>query len=857
MGKPTLRGIGEKACASLFTLNKGKATNMIVKGFMDISGFLSHSNRHYFLEAVFITLLTFSAASIAQASPGVLKQGAIKNTEKTAIKTLKLKKYRRAPKNKVIDGQYIIVLKDTAIKQEIEKITQQSFSALSTHTVKRHRQQALRNLSQKFSGNYGAVITQQYDSVINGYAAKLADWEVENMLLLEDNIAYIEQDQKVKASEIQFNATPGLDRIDQQDLPLNGEYAFTLSGKGVDVWIIDTGILSSHQDFSGRVDTRRSFSAINDGFGSSDCDGHGTHVAGTVGSDTFGVAKEVNLIAVRVLDCQGEGSMSDVIAGVNFVTQNAQGPSVANMSLGGGLSQALDDAIQNSINAGITYIVAAGNENTNACNGSPARLRDAITVASSTVEDRRSGFSNFGSCVDIFAPGSDITSTYSNGGFATFSGTSMAAPHVAGVAALALELKPNATPSEVFARIQSAAVTNRLEDINGSPNLLLQANIGEAPLPSPTPAPQPNPMPENCFYRASFESSTEGWTQNNSTCETGNFAQGKPNPTGQGELALQPDGAAAGNAAWFTQANSSLGVNDVDGGSCVSQSPIIETGTAENLAISLMYFHGQRDAGDDADDGLTIEVLNNGEVVETLVKHGDETLAAQWTPLNTVISNPGNIQLQVTASDGRAAGDIIEAGIDEVLICAAEASPELPNEPECEFVESFENGGGGWQISQQSTCRTGNYVIGEPSQQVNNSTVTQVGGAAHGRNAVFTAANSSAGTHDVDGGNCIATSPIYSVTEDARLSLAYFHGQRDTGDDPNDFFRLELSTDGGINFTTLESHGDTRSNAVWRNVGTAVSAGDNVVLRLQCADGSFAGDLVECGIDNLKICRNR
>ena len=284
-------------------------------------------------------------------------------------------------------------------------------------------------------------------------------------------------------STTQTNATWGLDRIDQRSRPLSTTYTYFNTGAGVRAYIIDTGIRFSHSQFGGRASS--GFDAV-DGGSADDCHGHGTHVAGTVGGSTYGVAKGVSLIGVRVLNCSGSGTNSGVIAGVNWVTGNHQAgqPAVANMSLGGGASSALDTAVRNSIADGVSYAVAAGNGNAlgiaqNACNSSPARVAEAMTISATDSSDRKASWANYGNCVDWFAPGVSITSAWYNSNTATrtISGTSMATPHTAGVAALYLQSNPSATASSVRTALFNLTTKGIVTSSSTTNNHLLFTNF--------------------------------------------------------------------------------------------------------------------------------------------------------------------------------------------------------------------------------------------------------------------------------------------------------------------------------------------------------------------------------------------
>ena len=328
---------------------------------------------------------------------------------------------------------------------------------------------AVQSLGQQYGLRPGNKLYYTYNSALKGFAARLSE-ESLTMLKREPGVDYIEKDTVVSAFETQIKPmSRGLDRIDQKDLPRNNKYDYQSSGNGVSVYVIDTGIFTAHNDFGGRA--QGVFTSINDGNGANDCNGHGTHVAGTIGGALSGVAKFVTLYGVRVLDCKGSGSGSGVIAGIDWVTAdfNNKGrpPSVANMSLGGGASDAEDQAVRDSINAGITYSIAAGNESTDACIQSPARVAEAITVGATNESDSIAYYSNWGSCLDLYAPGTSITSagTSTTNSFIEKSGTSMAAPHVAGIAALYLELAPQAMPRQVSDALIAQATLGRLKNV--------------------------------------------------------------------------------------------------------------------------------------------------------------------------------------------------------------------------------------------------------------------------------------------------------------------------------------------------------------------------------------------------------
>ncbi len=321
----------------------------------------------------------------------------------------------------------------------------------------------------------GGQVHHVYSHAIKGFTATLPDAALQS-IRNHPNVDYVEQDQTVHMNQVspQNQATWGLDRLDQASLPLSSQYYFNYTAKGVHAFIIDTGIRPDHVEFTGRL--LPGYNVIADANGTNDCNGHGTHVSGTVGGTTWGVAKEVSLIPVRVLDCNGSGTTSGVIAGVDWVAGSALRPAVGNLSLGGGASPSLNSAVAGAVVKGVTMVVAAGNSNADACNYSPAQEPSAITVGATTSSDARASYSNYGTCLDIFGPGSSITSAWNSSTTATntISGTSMATPHIAGVAALALAANPTASPAAVANFLIANATPNKLSSIGtGSPNLLV------------------------------------------------------------------------------------------------------------------------------------------------------------------------------------------------------------------------------------------------------------------------------------------------------------------------------------------------------------------------------------------------
>ena len=432
-----------------------------------------------------------------------------------------------------IKDQYIVVLRD-----DVEQLTGRDLPDVASEMASTHR----------------GSVKRTYSSALKGFAVEMSASDADE-LSADPRVKYIEQDARVEAESVETNAPWSLGRIDQRNwvYPLDTNYNYTATGTGVSVYVLDSGILIEHPDFGGRA--VNAFDAYNDPTPISQCNGHGTHVAGTIGSTTYGVAKNVTLYSVRVLPCSGYGTSSTLLAGIDYVNQHASGPSVANLSLASVQSSVVEQAVLASINRGITYVTAAGNYAADACNYSPAHLPEAITVGSTDDRDYRDPNTNYGSCIDVFAPGVLIWSTGNLPDYpvAAMSGTSTAAPHVAGAAALYLELNPTASPAEVQQQIKGQATPGILTDIGqGSPNLFLYSQLvssgggGTPPSACSGTAFNGNLNGSGSFQ---FQSGPSGFSGG-----TGTYKASLPVPTGsQFKISLEKKG----RSAWSTIASSS------------------------------------------------------------------------------------------------------------------------------------------------------------------------------------------------------------------------------------------------------------------------------------------------------------
>jgi subtilisin family serine protease len=509
-----------------------------------------------------------------------------------------------------IKGQYIVVLKDNAASLASERSSLSRVSSVARTMASQHR----------------AKLVRSYNSVLRGFVVRADDKSLAR-LLADPRVAYVEEDGIVSISATQTNATWGLDRVDQRDLPLNQTYNYDTTASGVHAYVIDTGLLGTHSQFTNRVGN--GYNAINDGRGTTDCNGHGTHVAGTVGGSTYGVAKGVTIHPVRVLGCDGSGAFSGIVAGMDWVAENHVKPAVANMSLGGGANQSTDDAVNRLHNAGVTVVVAAGNNNASACNYSPARAANAITVGSTTNTDARSSFSNYGTCLDIYGPGSNILSAWYTNTTATntISGTSMASPHVAGVAAIYLANNPNATPTQVRNAIVNNATSNKVTDAgSGSPNKLVYSLFGAPPV---------GDYSISGSITNSAGTGISGVTVSNGTVSATTNSSGAYTLTGLANATYTLTPSLSGYT--FSPASRSVTVNSAN------VTGVNFTGTADNNGGGQTYTNANN-----------VTIYDNYSVTSSIVVSGRTGNGSATTPVAVDIKHTyrGDLKVDLIAPDG-------------------------------------------------------------------------------------------------------------------------------------------------------------------------------------------------------------
>ncbi|MFG3422119.1 S8 family serine peptidase [Micromonospora sp. NPDC048063] len=522
-----------------------------------------------------------------------------------------------------VADSYIVVFKDTAVARA-----------------------TVGDTAQRLVGRHGGTVARTYGAALRGFEVRVGAGAAAR-IAADPAVAYVEQNHTVSIAGTQTNPPSwGLDRIDQRALPLDSSYTYPNTASNVHAYIIDTGIRFSHSDFGGRATS--GYDAV-DGGSADDCNGHGTHVAGTVGGSAYGVAKGVQLVGVRVLNCQGSGTNAGVIAGVDWVTQNAVKPAVANMSLGGGANSTLDTAVRNSINSGVSYGLAAGNDSGgNACNTSPARTAEGITVGSTTNTDARSSFSNIGTCLDIFAPGSSITSAWHTGDSATntISGTSMATPHVVGAAALVASANPSWTPQQVRDFLVNNATNNVVGNPGtGSPNKLLYVVNDDTP-------------PTNDFSVS--VSPTSGSTAPGGSV-TATVATATTNGSAQ-SVSLSASGLPSGATASFSPATvTSGGSSTLTISTSASTAPgtytVTVTGTAASGSRSATYSLTVTGTGGGCSgtNGTDVAIPDTGVTVSSSIPISGcarNASSASTVAVNIVHTYRGDLVVDLVAPDG-------------------------------------------------------------------------------------------------------------------------------------------------------------------------------------------------------------
>jgi subtilisin family serine protease len=555
-----------------------------------------------------------------------------------------------------VADSYIVVFKDSAVSRA-------SVGSAATGLIGRH----------------GGTVARTYTTALRGFEISTSARSAAR-IAADPSVAYVEQNHTVQITDTQPNPPSwGLDRIDQRNLPLNNSYTYP-NVTTVNTYVIDTGIRFSHNDFGGRAVS--GFDAI-DGGAADDCHGHGTHVAGTVGGSAYGVAKTARIYGVRVLNCSGSGTNAQVVAGIDWVTANAVRPAVANMSLGGSANSAIDTAVNNSISAGITYAVAAGNGNTlgvrqNACNYSPARVPNAITVGATQSNDIAASFSNFGTCVDILAPGVGITSAWYNTNTATntISGTSMASPHVAGVAALVLAANPTWQPQQVRDYLVNNGTANVISDVGtGTPNRLLYVVNDGTPPPTNDFSVSVSPTSGSTTPGGSVTATVGTAVTAGSAQSVGLTASGLPSGA---TASFSPTTVTSGGSSTLTIATSAT--------TPAGTYPVTVTGTgaaASRTATYTLTVTGGGGAGCAGSNGADVSIPDTNTNVTsgiTIAGCNRNASATSSVTVNIVHTYRGDLVIDLVAPDGTAYRLKNSSAIDSADNVNATYSPNLSSE---------------------------------------------------------------------------------------------------------------------------------------------------------------------------------
>ncbi|MFV2104436.1 S8 family peptidase [Micromonospora sp. LOL_024] len=522
-----------------------------------------------------------------------------------------------------VESSYIIVFKDS-------EVSRATVGSAVDRLLRRH----------------GGATARTYSSAIRGAEMRVSA-RAAARIAADPAVAYVEQNHVVSVAGTQTNPPSwGLDRIDQRNLPLNNSYTYPNTATNVTSYVIDTGIRITHSDFGGRATWGTNAVDSNN----TDCNGHGTHVAGTVGGSAYGVAKATRLVAVKVLNCAGSGTNAGVIAGVDWVTTNAVKPAVANMSLGGGASSALDNAVANSINSGVTYALAAGNSNANACYTSPARTPAAITVGATTSTDARASYSNYGNCLDIFAPGSSITAPWMTNDTSTntISGTSMASPHVAGAAALVLSANPSWSPQLVRDHLVDNATNNVVTSPGtGSPNKLLYVVNGDTPPPA-------NDFSVSVSPTSGSTAPTGSVTATVATATTNRSAQ----PVSLSASGLPSGATASFSPATVTSGGSSTLTIGTSASTPAGTYTVTVTGTAASGTKTATYtltVTGSGNGGCSGTNGTDVAIPDSSSAVTssiTISGCNRNASSASTVAVNIVHTYRGDLVIDLLAADG-------------------------------------------------------------------------------------------------------------------------------------------------------------------------------------------------------------